>query len=256
MQGQGGGICQERSADAVSGEEQAWEHHCAETAKGQGTTAPRRLDETRAMLGSSYLFTLCCDCYSLSLFSPARLTAALTILSSPLSVRQGDYGRAQGVIRLWLRLDEAGNMTTVQMNKMATSRRFQVPLRDLRVLDANLSASYPCAILCREKAMVISMEQIKCIIGTHEIFVLNYDHEDVAPFVEDLQRRLARAHSQAIAGQIAENAYVSDWVQRDVWEIRGFSAVRRAPHRAKSLRRGSPRCPGRLRIVIRLSRVP
>jgi hypothetical protein len=33
--------------------------------------------------------------------------------------------------------------------------------RDLRIMDPSLATSYPSAILCREKALVVSLEHIK-----------------------------------------------------------------------------------------------
>ena len=50
--------------------------------------------------------------------------------------------------------------------------------------------SYPSAILCREKALVVNLEHIKCIITTSYILVLNADEESVISFIEEIQRRL------------------------------------------------------------------
>ena len=52
-------------------------------------------------------------------------------------------------------------------------------LRDLRLLDPQLALSYPSAILCREKALVVNLEHIKCIITTTYVLVLNADQENV-----------------------------------------------------------------------------
>lgn len=66
-----------------------------------------------------------------------------------------------------------------------------VQLRDLRLLDPQLAMSYPSAILCREKALVVNLEHIKCIITTEHVLVLNADDENVIAFIEELQRRLS-----------------------------------------------------------------
>ena len=50
--------------------------------------------------------------------------------------------------------------------------------------------SYPSAILCREKALVVNLEHIKCIITINYILVLNADEESVISFIEEIQRRL------------------------------------------------------------------
>ena len=57
-------------------------------------------------------------------------------------------------------------------------------LRDLRLLDPQLSTSYPSAILCREKALVVNLEHIKCIITLDHVLVLNADEENVITFIE------------------------------------------------------------------------
>jgi magnesium transporter len=72
-----------------------------------------------------------------------------------------------------------------------------VQLRDLRLLDPQLALSYPSAILCREKALVVNLEHIKCIITTTYVLVLNADEENVISFIEDIQRRLMPADVDA-----------------------------------------------------------
>ena len=46
-------------------------------------------------------------------------------------------------------------------------------LRDLRLLDPQLATSYPSAILARERALVVNLEYIKCIITQDCVLVLN-----------------------------------------------------------------------------------
>ena len=43
------------------------------------------------------------------------------------------------------------------------------PFRRRRLLDPQLATSYPSAILCRDKALVVNMEYIKCVITTSEL---------------------------------------------------------------------------------------
>ena len=57
-------------------------------------------------------------------------------------------------------------------------------------MDPQLAMSYPSAILCREKALVVNLEHIKCIITIDYILVLNADEESVISFIEEIQRRL------------------------------------------------------------------
>ena len=46
-------------------------------------------------------------------------------------------------------------------------------LRDLRLLDPQLATSYPSAILARERALVVNLEYIKCIITQDCVLLLN-----------------------------------------------------------------------------------
>ena len=55
-------------------------------------------------------------------------------------------------------------------------------LRDLRLLDPQLHFSYPSALLCRDKALVVNLEHIKCIITKDEVLILNADEENVVHF--------------------------------------------------------------------------
>ena len=48
-------------------------------------------------------------------------------------------------------------------------------VRDLRILDPAMSTSYPSAILCRDKALLVNLEHIKCIITSQCVLVLNAD---------------------------------------------------------------------------------
>ena len=52
-------------------------------------------------------------------------------------------------------------------------------VRDLRILDPAMSTSYPSAILCRDKALLVNLEHIKCIITSQYVLVLNA--EQVGP---------------------------------------------------------------------------
>ena len=66
-----------------------------------------------------------------------------------------------------------------QADKHEITQQLGVQLRDLRLLDPQLHASYPSALLCRDKALVVNLEHIKCIITKDEVLVLNADEESV-----------------------------------------------------------------------------
>ncbi|GLU09033.1 hypothetical protein SLE2022_259130 [Rubroshorea leprosula] len=121
--------------------------------------------------------------------------------------KKGTKGTKGTGIRPWLLLDSTGQPQVVEAGKHAIMRRTGLPARDLRILDPLLS--YPSTILGREKAIVINLEHIKAIITAQEVLLLNSKDPSVAPFVEELQRRL-QCHHHATKAQEA-NADDSGW---------------------------------------------
>ncbi|KAI4367560.1 hypothetical protein MLD38_023285 [Melastoma candidum] len=114
--------------------------------------------------------------------------------SAPLTSRKKGTG-----LRAWLSLNSAGRSQVVEAGKHAIMRRTGVPARDLRILDPLLSC--PSTILGREKAIVINLEHVKAIVTAHEVLLLNSRDPSVTPFVDELQRRLARQFNDVARAQ-------------------------------------------------------
>ncbi|GFZ07924.1 magnesium transporter 2 [Actinidia rufa] len=98
--------------------------------------------------------------------------------------------RGQG-LRSWIRVDASGNSQVIELDKFSIMRRCDLPARDLRLLDPLFV--YPSTILGREKAIVVNLEQIRCIITADEVLLLNSLDSYVLQYVVELQRRLATA---------------------------------------------------------------
>ena len=103
-------------------------------------------------------------------------------------------------------------------------------LRDLRLLDPQLALSYPSAILCRERALVVNLEHIKCIITTENVLVLNADEENVIAFIEELQRRLAPPHPD----QVPKVGANGEAIQEDV-NLGARATVEETPFELRAL---------------------
>lgn len=99
--------------------------------------------------------------------------------------------------RKWVKVDQNGVSSIIQAEKNELTQQLGVQLRDLRVLDPYLAASYPSAILSRDKALVVNLEHIKCIIATDHILVTNAEDDTVLAFVEELQRRCSSSNSES-----------------------------------------------------------
>ncbi|KAI3902074.1 hypothetical protein MKW92_042983 [Papaver armeniacum] len=99
--------------------------------------------------------------------------------------------------RGWIHLDCTGEATVLDVDKSANllHQNFQIHERDLRILDPLLS--YPCAILGRERAILVNLEHIKAIITAQEVFLRDLTNDDdVIPVVDELKLHLPAAGKQ------------------------------------------------------------
>ncbi|KAG5537400.1 hypothetical protein RHGRI_024736 [Rhododendron griersonianum] len=119
--------------------------------------------------------------------------------------------RGQG-LRSWIRVDALGNSQVIEVDKFTMMRRCDLPPRDLRLLDPLFV--YPSTILGREKAIVVNLEQIRCIITADEVFILNSLDNYVLQYVVELERRLKTAGA------------------REVWQSEGTDLSRRRGSRS------------------------
>lgn len=85
-------------------------------------------------------------------------------------------------------MDTSGNSQIMEVDKFTMMRRCDLPARDLRLLDPLFV--YPSTILGREKAIVVNLEQIRCIITADEVLLLNSLDSYVLQYVVELQKRL------------------------------------------------------------------
>ncbi|MED6174379.1 Magnesium transporter MRS2-1 [Stylosanthes scabra] len=91
-------------------------------------------------------------------------------------------------LRSWIRVDTAGDSQIIEVDKFTMMRRCDLPARDLRLLDPLFV--YPSTILGREKAIVVNLEQIRCIITADEVLLLHSLDSYAWNYVMELQRRL------------------------------------------------------------------
>ncbi|PKA57612.1 Magnesium transporter MRS2-10 [Apostasia shenzhenica] len=106
--------------------------------------------------------------------------------------------RGQG-LRSWIRVDAtSGASQEVEVDKFTIMRRCDLPARDLRLLDPLFV--YPSTILGRERAIVVNLEQIRCIITADEVLLLNSLDPYVLQYVEEIRRRLATNDRDDSAG--------------------------------------------------------
>jgi magnesium transporter len=95
-------------------------------------------------------------------------------------------------VRNWLRIDQNGETSMMSADKYKLTHKLGVQGRDLRIMDPSLATGYPAAILCRDKALVVSLEHIKVIITTTNVLVMNPEDENVLPFITELKMKLTQ----------------------------------------------------------------
>jgi hypothetical protein len=74
---------------------------------------------------------------------------------------------------------------------LMSNRNAGVQTRDLRILDPQLALSSPPALLDREKAIVVNLEHVKCVITLNYVLVVNPEQESSSPLISELRAKLA-----------------------------------------------------------------
>ncbi|CAN6550429.1 unnamed protein product [Malus baccata var. baccata] len=111
-----------------------------------------------------------------------------------LSGIQGLKKRGHGT-RSWIKIDPLGNTSILELDKATIMRHCSLPGRDLRLLDPLFI--YPSTILGRERAIVVSLEQIRCIITADEVILMNSLDGCVVQYKSELCKRLESNKDQS-----------------------------------------------------------
>ncbi|XP_021756740.1 magnesium transporter MRS2-5-like [Chenopodium quinoa] len=118
--------------------------------------------------------------------------------------RAGAFGHAFGYSgvkkrghgsRSWIKIEQNGNAKVMELDKSTIMKNCSLPSRDLRLLDPLFI--YPSAILGREKAIVVNLEQIRCVITADEAFVMNSLDGSVMQYKTELCNRLQATRDHA-----------------------------------------------------------
>ena len=97
--------------------------------------------------------------------------------------------------RSWIKINQNGNSEIVELDKAFIMRHCSLPARDLRLLDPLFI--YPSTILGREKAIVVSLEKIRCIITAEEVILMNSLDGCVVQYKSELSKRLQSNKDQS-----------------------------------------------------------
>ncbi|XP_050938080.1 magnesium transporter MRS2-5 isoform X2 [Cucumis melo] len=97
--------------------------------------------------------------------------------------------------RSWIKIDQEGNSEVLELEKATIMRRCSLPSRDMRLLDPLFLC--PSTILGREKAIVVSLEQIRCVITSDEVILMNSLDGCAAQYKSELCKRLQANKDQS-----------------------------------------------------------
>lgn len=103
------------------------------------------------------------------------------------------------------KIDQYGSNSLIRADKIQLTQQLGVQLRDLRVLDPSLACAHPSALFCRDKALIVNLEDINCIITTQ--FVLMKDVQEIAQslFAEKLQGQCVRKNGKTYGVELNSN---------------------------------------------------
>lgn len=107
-----------------------------------------------------------------------------------LGVKKRGHGN-----RSWIKIDQEGNSEVLELEKATIMRHCSLPSRDMRLLDPLFLC--PSTILGREKAIVVSLEQIRCVITSDEVFLMNSLDGCAAQYKSELCKRLQANKDQS-----------------------------------------------------------
>ncbi|XP_037492183.1 magnesium transporter MRS2-5 [Jatropha curcas] len=121
-----------------------------------------------------------------------NLDAYVNLGSSLPGLKKRNHGHGS---RSWIKIDQNGESMIMELDKGTIMRHCSLPARDLRLLDPLFI--YPSTILGREKAIVVGLEQIRCIITADEVILMNSLDACVVQYESEFCKRLQTNKDQA-----------------------------------------------------------
>ncbi|GAB4840125.1 Magnesium transporter MRS2-5 [Ancistrocladus abbreviatus] len=142
------------------------------------------MEKSRALFSSNHI-------ESTSSYDPSR---GVKIAHGHVPGFPGLKKRGHGS-RSWIMIDQLGIANVMELDKATIMRHCSLPSRDLRLLDPLFI--YPSTMLGREKAIVVNLEQIRCIITAEEVYLMNSLDAAVVHYKSELCSRLQMKRDQA-----------------------------------------------------------
>lgn len=100
-------------------------------------------------------------------------------------------GGTKHAAQTWLRIDKLGNTDMVSTDKHKLALKLGVQPRDLRLLDPAMASVSPPAILDRDRAIVVNLGAVKCIITLEYVLIVNPEDDNAASLIDTLKEKLS-----------------------------------------------------------------
>jgi Mg2+ and Co2+ transporter CorA len=92
-----------------------------------------------------------------------------------------------------IRIDWNGEFTPFEVLKEELANQLQLPLRDLRIVDPSYPSQVQAVLITRPNVILFSLNHIKMVIKSNEVFIFNHSHEEVMKFISLLRQQLSKS---------------------------------------------------------------
>ncbi|QDZ18161.1 putative magnesium transporter [Chloropicon primus] len=86
----------------------------------------------------------------------------------------------------------------------------KIAARDLRILEPGLATTFPAAVLDRDKALLVNLEELKVIVTDQEVYIFNHETLRAKTMIEQLRKKLQGTDGAGQAARRRSKILASD----------------------------------------------
>ena len=105
------------------------------------------------------------------------------------------------------KIDQFGSSSLIHEETSELTQQLGVHLRDLRVLDSSLACSYPSPLFCRDRALIVNLEDINCINTEGFVLFKATENSIYLPFATKLQGHCVPQGGKELTAEVKGNFY-------------------------------------------------
>lgn len=103
------------------------------------------------------------------------------------------------------KIDQFGSSSLIHEETSQLAQKLGVHLRDLRVLNSSLACSYPSGLFCRDRALIVNLEDINCIITAGFVLFKATEDSTHLSFAAKLQGHYAPQVVEELTAEVKDN---------------------------------------------------